>query len=104
MLRIVIAEDSVLFREGLARLLTESGHDVIDAVGDAPGMGEGLAERHQRRIAMGRSMGGQPQFASGQAPPMERYAAITACNTAARAWAAASAVCKRLCSALLTLR
>lgn len=38
MLRIVIAEDSVLFREGLARLLTESGHDVIDAVGDAPSL------------------------------------------------------------------
>ena len=38
MLRIVIAEDSVLFREGLARLLTESGHEVIDAVGDAPSL------------------------------------------------------------------
>ena len=38
MLRIVIAEDSVLFREGLARLLTESGHEVVDAVGDAPSL------------------------------------------------------------------
>jgi DNA-binding NarL/FixJ family response regulator len=31
----VIAEDSVLFREGLVRLLTESGHDVVATVGDA---------------------------------------------------------------------
>jgi len=34
-MRIVLAEDSVLFREGLTRLLLEGGHDVIAAVGDA---------------------------------------------------------------------
>ncbi len=34
-MRIVLAEDSVLFREGLARLLTEAGHEVVAAVGDA---------------------------------------------------------------------
>lgn len=34
-LRIVIADDAVLFREGLVRLLDEAGHDVISAVGDA---------------------------------------------------------------------
>jgi len=34
-LRIVVAEDAVLFREGLVRLLEEAGHDVIAAVGDA---------------------------------------------------------------------
>jgi DNA-binding NarL/FixJ family response regulator len=33
--RLVVAEDSVLFREGLARLLTEAGHHVVAAVGDA---------------------------------------------------------------------
>lgn len=33
-MRIVLAEDSVLFREGLSRLLVEAGHDVC-AVGDA---------------------------------------------------------------------
>jgi DNA-binding NarL/FixJ family response regulator len=33
--RIVIAEDSTLFREGLVRLLTESGHEVVEAVADA---------------------------------------------------------------------
>jgi DNA-binding NarL/FixJ family response regulator len=33
--RIVVAEDSVLFREGLTRLLVEAGHTVEAAVGDA---------------------------------------------------------------------
>lgn len=34
-MRVVVAEDSVLFREGLTRLLDEAGHEVIAAVGDA---------------------------------------------------------------------
>ncbi len=34
-LRVVVGEDSVLFREGLVRLLTEQGHDVVAGVGDA---------------------------------------------------------------------
>lgn len=34
-MRIIIAEDSVLFREGLARLLTEAGHEVVATAGDA---------------------------------------------------------------------
>ncbi|MDQ1495972.1 MAG: hypothetical protein QOG69_2455 [Actinomycetota bacterium] len=33
-MRVVIAEDSVLLREGLSRLLIESGFDVVAAVGD----------------------------------------------------------------------
>jgi DNA-binding NarL/FixJ family response regulator len=33
-MRVVIAEDSVLLREGLSRLLTESGLDVVAAVAD----------------------------------------------------------------------
>ncbi|MFF8288419.1 LuxR C-terminal-related transcriptional regulator [Streptomyces sp. NPDC016309] len=32
--RVVIAEDSVLLREGLTRLLTDRGHDVVAGVGD----------------------------------------------------------------------
>lgn len=35
MIRIVVGEDSVLFREGLIRLLDDAGHKVVDAVGDA---------------------------------------------------------------------
>ncbi|WP_027661470.1 response regulator [Salinispora fenicalii] len=33
-MRIVIADDAVLLREGLVRLLTERGHQVVAAVGD----------------------------------------------------------------------
>ncbi|MFE9256347.1 response regulator [Streptomyces sp. NPDC006879] len=38
--RVVIAEDSVLLREGLTRLLTDRGHEVVAGVGD----GEALLE------------------------------------------------------------
>lgn len=34
-MRVVLAEDSVLFREGLARLLREASFDVVGQVGDA---------------------------------------------------------------------
>jgi DNA-binding NarL/FixJ family response regulator len=36
--RVVVGEDSVLFREGLVRLLADAGHDVVAAVGDADSM------------------------------------------------------------------
>jgi len=35
-MRIVLADDSLLLREGLQLLLTEAGHDVVAAVGDGP--------------------------------------------------------------------
>jgi DNA-binding NarL/FixJ family response regulator len=35
-MRIVIGEDSTLFREGLARLLEDAGHDVVAKASDAP--------------------------------------------------------------------
>jgi DNA-binding NarL/FixJ family response regulator len=41
-LRIVLAEDAVLLREGLVRLLVEEGHQVVAAVGDAPGLVEAV--------------------------------------------------------------
>ena len=34
-LRVVVADDSVLLREGLVRLLEESGFDVVGQAGDA---------------------------------------------------------------------
>ncbi|MEU0670438.1 response regulator transcription factor [Streptomyces lavendulocolor] len=34
-MRLILAEDSTLLREGLVRLLAEEGHDVLAAVGDA---------------------------------------------------------------------
>jgi DNA-binding NarL/FixJ family response regulator len=36
--RIVIAEDSAVVREGLALLLENAGHEVVGKVGDAPGL------------------------------------------------------------------
>ncbi|MFJ1709331.1 response regulator [Kitasatospora sp. NPDC088346] len=37
-MRIVVADDSVLLREGLVRLLVEDGHQVVAAVGDGPAL------------------------------------------------------------------
>lgn len=37
-MRLVVAEDSALLREGLTRLLDELGHDVVSAVADAPSL------------------------------------------------------------------
>ncbi|MFA6574357.1 MAG: response regulator transcription factor [Nocardioides sp.] len=45
-MRIVIADDSVLLREGLQLLLAEAGHEVVASVGDGPSMVAAvLAER-----------------------------------------------------------
>ena len=35
-MRLVVADDSVLLREGLQLLLAEAGHEVVAAVGDGP--------------------------------------------------------------------
>ncbi|SHN25831.1 response regulator [Cryptosporangium aurantiacum] len=43
-LRIVLAEDSVLLREGLVALLTRYGHEVVAAVGDAPALDAAVEE------------------------------------------------------------
>ena len=43
-MRIVIAEDSVLLQAGLVRFLTEQGHEVVAAVGDAPSLLEAVAD------------------------------------------------------------
>ena len=37
-MRVMLADDSTLLREGLARLLAEEGHEVTAAVGDAEGL------------------------------------------------------------------
>ncbi|MDR1387330.1 MAG: response regulator transcription factor, partial [Propionibacteriaceae bacterium] len=41
-MRLVVAEDSVLLREGLVRLLEEAGHEVLAAVGDADALLEAV--------------------------------------------------------------
>lgn len=50
-LRIVVAEDSLLFREGLVRLLGELGHDVVAAVADTPLLREAV-EEHRPDVAV----------------------------------------------------
>lgn len=43
-LRVVLAEDGVLLRDGLTTLLTRFGHEVVAAVGDAPGLLQAVAD------------------------------------------------------------
>lgn len=43
-LRVAIAEDSALLREGLARLLGEEGHEVVASVGEAPSLVKAVRE------------------------------------------------------------
>jgi DNA-binding NarL/FixJ family response regulator len=50
-MRVVVADDSVLLREGLLRLLDEAGHTVVAAVGDAPSLVE-AAVQHRPDVAM----------------------------------------------------
>ncbi|HEX5828437.1 MAG TPA: response regulator transcription factor [Candidatus Limnocylindrales bacterium] len=43
-LRVVIAEDSALIREGLARVIRDSGGEVLAMVGDGPGLVRAVVE------------------------------------------------------------
>ncbi len=45
-MRVVIAEDSVLLRAGLTKLLTDGGFDVVDAVPDAEALLRAVAAHH----------------------------------------------------------
>ena len=37
-MRVILADDAVLLREGLARILTDSGFEVVGQAGDAPSL------------------------------------------------------------------
>lgn len=50
-MRVVIADDSVLWREGLARLLGEAGVEVVGLVGDATALEEAVAQ-HRPDVAL----------------------------------------------------
>jgi DNA-binding NarL/FixJ family response regulator len=50
-MRVVIAEDLTLLREGLAALLNECGHDVVASVGDGDALVAAIAE-HEPDIAL----------------------------------------------------
>ena len=42
--RVIVADDSVLLRDGIVRLLTDSGFDVVAAVGDADALLDAVTE------------------------------------------------------------
>lgn len=50
-MRILIAEDSVLLREGLVRLLTDAGHDIVHTTGDATDL-LGAVSAHEPDLAI----------------------------------------------------
>jgi DNA-binding NarL/FixJ family response regulator len=50
-MRIVVADDSVLFREGLVRLLNEAGHDVVAQLGDADALRDAVRD-HRPELAI----------------------------------------------------
>ena len=50
-MRIVIAEDTVLLREGLAGLLEDAGHEVVARVGEADALMATVAE-HEPDLAV----------------------------------------------------
>lgn len=50
-MRVVIGEDSALFREGLARLLEDAGHEVLARAPDAPSL-VAAVEEHQPDLAV----------------------------------------------------
>ncbi len=50
-MRVVIAEDSVLLREGVARLLEDEGHEVVGRAGDAVEL-IAEVERHTPDVAV----------------------------------------------------
>lgn len=45
-MRVILAEDSTLLREGLVRLLAEEGHEVLAAVGDGTALLREVESRH----------------------------------------------------------
>jgi DNA-binding NarL/FixJ family response regulator len=50
-MRVVVADDSVLLREGLVRLLTENGHEVVAAVADGPSLVAAVDE-HRPQVSI----------------------------------------------------
>jgi DNA-binding NarL/FixJ family response regulator len=44
-MRVVVADDAVLVREGVAHLLVENGHEVVDQVGDADALLAAVRDR-----------------------------------------------------------
>src|SRR5690606_28318049 len=50
-MRVVIAEDAVLLREGIARLLTDAGCEIVARVGDGPSL-VAAVEEHRPDVSI----------------------------------------------------
>jgi DNA-binding NarL/FixJ family response regulator len=50
--RVVIAEDQVLLREGLGRLFEDAGHEVVASQGDTDGLSLAVAEHHPDLVVL----------------------------------------------------
>lgn len=50
-MRVVVAEDQVLLRDGLSRMLADGGHDVVAAVGDGDAL-RGAVSEHEPDLAI----------------------------------------------------
>jgi DNA-binding NarL/FixJ family response regulator len=50
--RVVIAEDQVLLREGLGRLFEDAGHEVVASLGDTDGVQLAVAKRHPDLVVL----------------------------------------------------
>lgn len=74
-MRIVVADDSVLLREGLQLLLAEAGHDVVAAVGDGPALVDAV-------------LGHRPDLAivDVRMPPSHTDEGLRAAVTCRRSW------------------
>ena len=51
-MRVVIAEDQVLLREGLGRLFEDAGHEVVASLGDTDGLPFAVAEHHPDLVVL----------------------------------------------------
>lgn len=74
-LDVVVADDSLLLREGLQLLLAEAGHRVVDAVGDGPGF---TAAMTQHRPDLG--------IVDVRMPPSHTDEGLRAAVAVRRAW------------------
>ncbi|MDT0380624.1 response regulator transcription factor [Streptomyces sp. DSM 42041] len=86
--RVVIAEDSVLLREGLTRLLTDRGHEVVAGVGDAEALVKTIDELASDDSGGGSGSGGLPDVvvADVRMPPTHTDEGVRAAVALRRAY------------------
>lgn len=70
-MRIVLAEDELLLREGLARLLTDAGFEVVGKAGDAAGLLR-LVDARRPELVLTDIRTDVPHFSSAICAPTSR--------------------------------